>query len=181
MKTNNQIDERQVQINLKAMAWAGIFLLGCIIVSMFIKIFTNDSMGWEFWAILGASVVAIITRRILGDVEQPRDLFNRPLPTGSGKEDRKRRKKDYCLQSLMFAAGCTGMDILLIGFGKDVADLELTQLLFPGLNHWAAVAVSAVIAFASTFLISYVFDYLIGEYYTVRRYNKMIAELEDDE
>lgn len=182
MKTNNQIDERQVQINLKAMAWAGVFLLGCMIVSTFVKIFTTDSVGWEFWAMLGAAAVAIIARRILGDVEQPKDIMNRPLPTGSSKEDRSRRKKDYCLQSLLFAAVCTAMDILLIGFGKDdVADLELTQLLLPGLNHWTAVAVSAVVAFVSTFLISYLFDYLIGEYYTVRRYNKMIAELDDDE
>lgn len=180
MKANNQIDERQVQINLKAMAWAGIFLLGCIIVSMLVKIFTTDGLGWEFWAILGASAVVFITRRILGDVEQPRDLFNRPLPTGNSKEDRSRRKKDYCLQSVMFASVCTGMDILLIGFGKDVADLELAQLLFPGLNHWAAVAISAVIAFVSTFLISYLFDYVIGEFYTVRRYNKMLAELDDE-
>ncbi len=182
MKTNNQIDERQAQINLKAMAWAGVFLLGCIIVSMFVKIFTADTLGWEFWAILGASVVAIITRRILGDVEQPRDIMNRPLPTGSSKEDRKCRNKDYCLQSLMFACICTGLDILLMCSGKeDVADLQLTQLLFPGLSHWTAVAVSAVIAFVGTFVISYIFDYLVGEYYTLRRYNKMISDLEDED
>jgi hypothetical protein len=182
MKMNNQMDERQVQINTKAMAWGYGFLCLCLIASMIYNLVTTESLGWEFWALIGACLVTIIARRFLGDVEQPRDIHNRPLPTGSSKEDRSRRKKDYCLQSLLFAAVCTAMDILLIGFGKDdVADLELTQLLLPGLNHWTAVAVSAVVAFVSTFLISYLFDYLIGEYYTVRRYNKMIAELDDDE
>ena len=104
MKNNNQMDERQLLISIKAMACGFVFLLACIIISMFCNIFTTGEAGWEFWAMLSSTLVILIARRILGDVEQPRDLMGKPLPTGSSKNERQLRKKDYALQSLIFAA-----------------------------------------------------------------------------
>ena len=182
MKMNNQMDERQVQINIKAMAWGYFFLGLCLIAAMIYNIITTESLGWEFWALIGGCLVTIIARRFLGDVEQPRDIHNRPLPTGSSKEDRRLRHKNYAKESLCFAGGCTALTLLLISFGKDdTADLQLTQLLFPELNHWIAVAISAVLSFTATFVFSYIVDYLVGEFFTLRRYHKMIAQLEEDD
>lgn len=181
MKNNNQMDERQLLISTKAMAWGFVFLLACIIISMFFNIFTTGEAGWEFWAMLGATLVILIARRILGDVEQPKNLMGNPLPTGNTKQDRLIRKKDYALQSLIFAAVCAGMDVVLIGFGKDdVTDLEITQKLLPGLPHVVTVIITTILTFAVMFLISYLFEYLIGEKYKVRKYNQMLAELDDD-
>lgn len=181
MKNNNQMDERQILITTKAMAWAFVFLFACIIVAMFYNIFTTGEAGWEFWAMLGSALVILVARRILGDVEQPKNVMGKPLSTGSSKKERNARKKDYALQSLIFAAVCAGMDILLIGFGKDeITDLELTQTLLPGLPHGLTVAITAVIAFVTMFLISYLFEYLIGEFYKVRKYNQMLSELDDE-
>lgn len=175
------MDERQKQITCRAMANAGIFLMICIIVSMLCKVFTEESLGWEFWSLLGASVVLIVSRRKLGDVEEPKDVMGKPLPTGNTRQEKNIRKKDYAIQSAIFALACTVMDILLVASGKDdVADLELAELLFPSLSKGATVAVTAVIAFVGMFLISYVFDYLLGEFYTVRKYNQMLSEMEDE-
>lgn len=182
MKNNNQMDERQLQISTKAMACGFVFLFACIIIAMFYNIFTTGEAGWEFWAMLGSTLVILIARRILGDVEQPRNLMGKPLPTGSSKNERQLRKKDYALQSLIFAAVCTVMEVLLISFGKEEnTDISITQTLLPGLPHLLTVVITAVLTFAVMFLISYSFEYLLGEKYKVRKYNQMLAELDADE
>jgi membrane protein YdbS with pleckstrin-like domain len=183
MKQQTEVmDERQKQITTQAVTNGFIFLVVCMVIAMVFDIAKTGDVGWELWGLIGASVVIIISRRIMGDVEQPKDIWNRPLPTGSSKQDRNARKKNYAADSAIFALVCAGMDILLMSAGaEDTADYELTVLLFPNLEKWVAVAVSAVIAFVSMFIISYIFDYLIGEKFTVKRYNKMIAELDSEE
>ena len=48
MKTNNQMDERQILITTKALAWAFVFLFTCTIAAMFYNIITTGEAGWEF-------------------------------------------------------------------------------------------------------------------------------------
>ena len=181
MKQNNTMDERQKQINMKAAALGGAFLALCIIISMICKMITTEDIGWEFWALLDTCLVILISRNLLGDIEQPTDINNRPLPVGSSKADKRARKKDYTLRSLIFGAVCAVMDVLLVATGRDdVTDMEVAEILFPGLGKPATIAVTVVIAFTSMFLISFLFDYLIGEKFKVKRYNKMLAELEEE-
>lgn len=182
MNNNNPvIDERQKLINTRAMANSGIFLALCLGAAMLYKVFTTDDPGWEFWALIGASFVSILSRRILGDIDEPKNISGKPLPTGSTKQERLTRRKDYALRSVIFAAACAVMDILLVAFGKtDNADYELAEYLFPTLSKGMTVALSAVIAFGSMFLISFLFDYLIGEFFKVKRYNQMLAALDED-
>jgi len=179
---HNGMDERQMQINTKAMAIGGAFLSLCVAASMIYKVITTEDMGWEFWALIGTCLVLLSSRNLLGDVEQPKDMLGRPLPTGNTKEEKRLRKRDYALGGLLFGGVCAAMDVLLIGFGWDeVTDLELTELLFPGLGKIPTVALTAVIALVSMGLISYIFDYLVGEFFKVKRYNKMLSELESDD
>ena len=183
MKQQTEVmDERQKQITAKAVTNGFIFLIICMVIALVHDIATTGDAGWELWSLIGASLVIIISRRILGDVEQPKNIMGKPLPTGSSKQDRTARKKDYAIQSGIFALACACMDILLMSAGaEDVTDYELTTLLFPSLEKGVAVAVTAVIAFVTMFIISYVCEYLIGEQYTVKRYNKMLAELDSEE
>lgn len=83
---------------------------------------------------------------------------------------------------MLFAAVCTVLDGLVVWFSKDEAtDLELAELQFPQLSKPVTVAITAVIAFAVTPLrCPWLVDYLIGEY-AAKRYNKMLAELDDEE
>ncbi len=177
-----EMDERQQAITLKAIAFGGIFVVLCMIVAIAVDIVNTGDVGWEFWALIGASLVMLISRRVMGDVEAPKDMFNRPLPTGDSKEDRRERKKDYALQSLVFASAFAVMDLVLAGFGvEDLSDLEFIQAVLPSANHVTAVAVTVVFAFVSMFAVSYVCEYLIGEQYKVKTYNRMMAELDCEE
>ncbi len=183
-KKNNTtpMDERQSQILQKSTMVGFFFLIICLLIATVYNIFTSDEPGWELFAIIGATNVILIARRLMGDVEQPLDYKNRPLPTGNSKADRLTRCKSYAVGSVFFGLTFAVMDILLLLFGEnEVADYELTQIIFPSLNKELTVALTAVIAFVSMFIISFIFDYLIGEFFKVKRYNKMLAELDSEE
>ena len=176
------MDERQNQILLKSVAWGFVFLIVCLFIATIWQIATTGDVGWELFGIIGASAVILIARRVMGDVEQPLDYRNRPLPTGSSKADRLTRCKSYAVGSAIFGLAWAAMDVLLIGFGSEEStDFDLAQMLFPSLSREATVAVTAVIAFVSMSLISFVFDYLVGEFYKLRRYNQMLARLDREE
>ncbi len=176
------MDERQKQILLKAIVWGFVFLIACLFIATIWQIATTGDAGWELFGIIGASAVILIARRVMGDVEQPLDYRNHPLPTGDSKADRRVRCKSYAVGSAIFGLTWAVMDVLLIGFGSDeVTDFDLAQVLFPSLSREATIAVTAVITFVTMFLISFLFDYLVGEFYKVRRYNRMMARLDQEE
>ncbi|MBR6645139.1 MAG: hypothetical protein IKL21_05185 [Clostridia bacterium] len=186
-KENNQIkpmDERQSAITNKAIVFAYLFLVLCLFIVTIYKIVTTSEAGWELFAIIGSAAVILIARSIMGDVEQPLDYKNRPLPTGSSKPERIARIKHYAVGSFFFGLTFAVMDVLLMLFGvNEMTDMDLTEVIFPSLGKGTTIAVTAVITFVTMFIVSFIFDYLIGEFYKIKRYNKMIAELdeEDDE
>ena len=176
------MDERQKEITQKAIVFGFFFLILCLLIATVHRIVTTGEAGWELFSIIGSSIVILLARRLLGDVEQPTDLMNRPLPTGNSKADRRCRCKSYVLGSLIFGLTFGVMDILVIKFGTaGTEELALTEYLFPQLSAGMTLAVTALIAFASAFLISFLFDYLVGEYVKVRRYNKLMAQLDAEE
>lgn len=187
MKNNEKMsiepmDERQSQITQKSIVFAFVFLIICLFVATIYKIVTTGDAGWELFAIVGASAVILIARRLMGDVEQPLDYKNRPLPTGNTKPERMARIKNYVVNSTIFGAVFGVMDIVLMLFSEnEVSDYKLTQVIFPNLSEGLTLAITAVVAFVTMFVVSFVFDYLVGEFFKVRRYNKMIAELENEE
>lgn len=176
------MDERQSQISLRAILCGFLFLIACLFIVTIYRIATTGDVGWELFGIIGASAVILIARRVMGDVEQPLDYKNRPLPTGSSKADRLARCKNYAVGSTIFGLAWAVMDVLLIGFGREEAtDFDLAQMLFPSLSREATIAATAVIVFVTMGLISFIFDYLVGEFYKVRRYNRMLARLDQEE
>lgn len=181
-KPIEMMDERQSQITQKAIVFGFVFVILCLFAATVYRIATTGDAGWELFAIVGAALVIVIARRLMGDVEQPLDYRNRPLPTGSSKADKRARCKSYAVGSVIFGLVFAIMDILLLVFGDDeVSDYELTQMIFPSLSKELTVVLTAVIAFATMFLVSFVFDYLVGEFFKVRRYNRMMAQLDDEE
>lgn len=186
MKRNNftvePMDERQNQILMKAIVCGFIFLILCLLTATIWQIAATGDVGWELFGIIGASAVILIARRVMGDVEQPLDYRNRPLPTGNSRADHRVRCKSYAVGSAIFGLTWAVMDILLIGFGsEEVTDFDLAQMIFPSLSRGATIAATAVITFVAMFLISFLFDYLVGEFYKVRRYNRMLAQLDREE
>ena len=176
------VDERQSLITQKAITFGFLFLIACLFIATIYRIATSGDAGWELFAIIGAAIVILVSRRIMGDVEQPLDYKNRPLPTGNSKSDRITRCKNYAVGGALFGLTFAVMDILLFLFGEsELDDYELTQLIFPNLSKEATITVTALFSFVFFFLVSFAFDYLIGEFYKVRRYNKMMSQLDSEE
>ncbi len=176
------MDERQSQIVQKASANGYIFLIIYLVVVSFYKIITGGEPILEILGIFGSAIVVIVSRRLMGDVEQPTDYLNRPLPTGSSKEEKSKRFKNYIVKSISFGLTFAVMDTALLLFGEiDFMEFEFITSTFPNLNKVAIIALSAAMVFAGGFIASIIFEYFIGEYYDVRRYNKMIAELDKEE
>lgn len=175
------MDERQQQITARAILWGFLFLVACLIAATVYRIITTGDAGWELFAIVGAAGVILLARRIMGDVEQPLDYANRPLPLGSTKAERLARCRHYAIGSVFFGAAFGLMDILLIAFGENEnSEYELAQLIFPKLSTELTIAITAVIAFVIMFAVSFLFDYLVGEW-KVKRYTRMIAQLDAQE
>lgn len=176
------LDERQQLISLKAIRNAFFALIACLSVSMIYKAIRFSDPGWEFWAIIAACFVILISRRVLGDIERPKDFFGRPMPLGNTKEDKWARKKSYFADSLVFASVCCVMDVLVFLGGKDGGlDTGLAEMLFPSFHPYLTVAITAAVTFIGMFFISYVFDYIIGEKFKVKKYNEICRMLEEDD
>lgn len=181
-KYNTQpADERQQQINTKAVAAGAVFLMVCMFAAMIYDLITYETLGWEFWGLIGMCIVINIAKRVMGDVEQPKDIHGQPLPTGNLLADKKARRKDYALRSVIYALASAVLLALLLYFGTDTADVQLVLLLIPGLPLWAAMVLATILCFAVSFGISYGVDWLIGEKYTVKRYRAMEAALDEEE
>lgn len=185
-KVNNEVnlmmDERQSKIIDKSIVIAFVFLNVCLFIATIVRIVRTENIGWEFLAILGSSAVILISRRVMGDIEQPLDYRNRPLPTGKSAKERLVRCQNYAVGSAVFGLTFAVMDVLLMLFGEnEFTDIELTQIIFPTLGKTETVVVTAILTFVAMFLISFIFDYLIGEFYKVRLYNKTMAQLDEDE
>ena len=175
------VDERQKQIRGKAGAIAGGFAICCVLAAMIYRMAKTDSIGWEFWCLIGTAFVYAIACRVFGDIEHPKSILNKPLPLGDTKEEKRIRKKDYAFGSAIFATACAVMDIILFSAGKeDMAEYEFIRSYFPSLDKTQTIVLTAVFAFVSMFLISYLFDYLVGEY-KVRKYNETMKELDEDQ
>lgn len=186
MKKQNKkmimMDERQRSISQKAMIFAYIFLVGCLVVATTVRIILTENIGWEFFAIVGSCVVISISERIMGSVEQPLDYRNRPLPTGKSAADRWARCKNYAVGSSIFGLAFAAVDVLLMLLSEhEVSEWELTQVIFPSLGKVETIIVTAIITFVGMFAISFIFDYVIGEFYKVRTYNKKMAQLDAEE
>ena len=179
--TMEPMDERQRQISLKAVAWGFAFLILCLFAATIYQVVSTGDVGWELFGIIGASAVILIARRMMGDVEQPLDYRNHPLPTGSSKADRQARIKNYAIESTIFSLGWVVMDVLLIGFGsKEGTEFDLAQMIFPSLSRGATIAVTAFITFVTKFGISFLCEYLMGNS-KVRRYNRMLEQLDQED
>lgn len=181
-KNFNILDERQKQIVQKACANGYVFLLVYLIAIIVYKFAIEADPILEIIGVLVSAAVVVVSRRLMGDVEQPVDYLNRPLPTGDSKPEKQRRLKNYLINSMLFGLGFAVMDvILLLSAGYDFLEHEAIKEILPNSNGTLVLVLSALAVFAAGFIASFILDYLIGECYEIKRYNKMIAKLDEEE
>lgn len=185
-KNSNVLDERQMQIQAKSTLIALIFALVCLVIATIHRVITTDNIGWELWVIIGICIIMAYAGRFMGDVEAPKDVIGKPLPLGDNKEDKKARIRSYLLESAVFAFGFTALDVVFVTIGTtEMAEMDVAEFLFPGLDRIETIALAALIGFVITFIVFGVLHYIIVEKFRVKRYNALMAKLdaedEDDE
>ncbi len=184
MKNNNfedfyTYDERQKQISGKSSSIALIFALIAISAVGIYKAIAYGEGGLEFLIVFATVCVKLISDRLLGNVEIPKGFYGRPLPIGKTKDDKLSRIKYYLLDGVITGIVFVLLDIVFIASSSAKDDIALTKQLFPSLGTTETVIVTAVISFIVMFAVSFAVDYIIGEI-GVKRYNKMLSELDDD-
>ena len=175
----NQPDERQKAIQEKAGAFAGFFLMCVVGVVMIYKVIVYETLGWEFWALIGYCVVLAIVNSI-SNIEAPKNFMGKSLPTGNTKEEKKTRRISYFFDGLAFSLFCTVMDILLFVTDDEMlSDMEFVKELLPNLEGVALIAVTAMFSFVVGLICGYAVSAAFGAF-QVRRYNKMLAEFDEE-
>ena len=73
------------------------------------------------------------------------------------------------------------MDVVMIVFGREVADMEIVKKLFPTMNLPMITLTTGILSFLVMFIFSFSVDYLYHEKHELKAYRKMIAGLDDEE
>lgn len=160
--TNGYVqDEREIQNNDKALAGAAVVSMLCNAGLMVYGLISDDLKTGTIAVvqlIIMGLVVAIIKRK-KGDVDIPTTISGKKVSTEMTKKGRLNRIGYCALESLCFCIGYTLIDVLLS------SDLSI-----PGL----------AVQFVILFIVSFVFEYFLLKS-KVKKYNKLMAELEGDD
>lgn len=153
------VDERVKQANDSALAAVGIVSIFCVLISLLYRLYTDQNPLPDLISV----VVMMITYTVVNSKNHiydiPRSFTGKTLDTGTDKKCRKSRIKFYALDSLVFAAMFTVIDL--------VVDTKFSV---------SSAVLDVVIGFA----VSMVIDYLLHEH-TIKKYNKYIDTLENDD
>ena len=176
-----KMDERQLAIQGKVNGVALVFLMLCLITAAIYRSVTKGETGWELVALTACFPVMMLARRLYGDAETPHDYRNRPLPTGSTKQERWRRVRSYAMESLYFAVPMALISVgLQVLSPQDQDFLRFLKGLFPTLDRVPLIVVTALIVFAVFFAVAFLARYLVTELVLVRQYNRLLRQIDED-
>lgn len=178
-RKRNGMDERQKQINFKAISVGWGVLVICLCGEIIYKTLKEMNCAFE-WIVLFASFLAVsVSRRIFGDIQCPRGFTGKPLPTGYAKADKKKRRVNYLLESLVFSGILTLILSLAIAFGTDTSGTLIIEIFsFGGTYHAISVFILCAVAFFILVTgIGFWACYMEKEQ-KLTEYNRICAELE---
>lgn len=162
---NKILDERQKE----AIGNAGVITTLITIFYLLIEITykyvsTKDilSCNWEIVLLIIISAVFAVAIRKQKELNLPKSIFGRTLPTEKTKAAYKRRLLSYFLNSLCFAVGITVFTVIFSRLGVD----EVYSIYFLGLE------------FAGVFIGSFVLDYVWGEH-QCKKYNQWLETIDE--
>lgn len=105
------------------------------------------------------------TAKPVEDLFDVRSILGAQLPTGTTKEDRKKRKKFYMRDAFVFATVIPILDLFAMLFIEPYKPLLLTN------TEWINYAITVGADFVLIFILTYVLDFLFGEE-DVKKINK---------
>jgi hypothetical protein len=175
------MDERQKQINNKAMSVSWLFLTACVLFQLVYKMLHDASWFWELIILYAAFGIVALVRRLMGDIQCPRGITNKPLPTGNTKDDKRKRHIDYLLEAILFSGIFTLMLVPVFAFSSTSNDTLVIQIFSFGgtYNAVSVVVVCAIAFFIVAAAVGYLSCFLVKEE-EIKKYNQMCAELENE-
>ena len=154
-------DEREIQNNDKALAGAGVVAILCSVILMIFGLVKDNmvvgGIGMLQLCLMGITVAVIKGRK--NSIELPKTFGGKTISTEMTAKGRLNRIGYCCLDSVTFCIGYTLIDKLL---SDNVKASELA------------------IQFVILYVISFVIEFVHAEYIS-RKYNKLMAEYEDDD
>jgi len=174
------MDERQKQINHKAMSVGWLFLMICLLCEVVYKIIRDEEFIWELIVLYAGFGVISIARKIFGDIQCPMGFTGKPLPTGYTKADKKIRRIHYLLESLVFSGVLTLMLSLVIAFGTDTSGTLIIEFFsFGGIYNTVSVFIICAAAFFILVTGIGFFACHSEKEHKLKEYNRMCKELEN--
>lgn len=162
---NKILDERQE----RTIGNAGVITYLITVLYLLIEITykyvsTKDILNcnWEIVLLIIISAVFAFAIRKQKELNLPKSILGKILPTENTKEAYKRRLLSYFLNSLCFAIGITVLTVIFSLLGVD----EVYSILLLGLE------------FAGLFIVSFVLDYVWGEH-RCKKYNQWLETIDE--
>jgi len=177
-----KMDERQKQINYKAMSISWVFLTLYLLSECIYRIVNNENFIFQLIALYTSFGIISLSRRIFGDVQCPEGITGKPLPCGYTKEDKKKRHIDYLLEGIMFSGILTLMLSLIFLFATDVNDVLLIEIFsFHGTYNMISVFIICVVLFFTVVTGIGYFACSIDKEQKLKEYNRICDELDKEE
>lgn len=162
---NKILDERQEQaIGNSGVVITLITFFYLLIEITYKYVSTKDilSCNWEIVLLIIMSAVFAVANRKQKELNLPKSILGRPLPTEETKTAHKRRVISYFLEALCFAVGMTVFTVTFSLMGVE----EVYSILLLGLE------------FVGLFIVSFVLDYIWGEH-LCKKYNQWLRTIDE--
>jgi hypothetical protein len=117
----------------------------------------------------------------MGDIQCPKGITNKPLPTGNTKEDKRKRHIDYLLETILFSGVITLMLVSVFVFSSAPKDTLVIQIFSFGgtYNAVSVVVICAIVFFILAAAVGYLSCFLVKEDEIIK-YNQLCDELENE-
>lgn len=135
------------------------FILLGVAIFKIIKEKDINAASTETTILLLVSVIYVFYKVIKDKNFSPTNIKGEKLPTKEDKETKRKRIKSYLIESLVFSIIVVCLDFISILFFKESTDLFIFNNISSNLN----IFLNLLITFILCMLISFGFEYLIGE------------------
>jgi hypothetical protein len=162
---NKILDERQERSIGNAGGIISLITFFYLLIEITYKyVSTKDilSCNWEIVLLIIILFIFTVATRKQKELNLPKSIFGRTLPTEKTKAARKNRVISYSLSSLFFAVSIIVLTVVFSLLGVE----EVYSILFLSLE------------FVGLFIISFILDYVLGEH-RCKKYNHWLETIDE--
>lgn len=149
------LDERQTQAIGNAESLITLITFIYLLIEITYKYVSTKNIlncSWEIVLLIIIGIVFVVATRKQKELNLPKSIFGKTLPTEKSKSAHKKRLISYMVTSMFFACAFTVLTVIFSLLGVDeVYSIYLIGLQFVGL-----------------FIIFFILDYILGEHQCIK-------------